>query len=49
MPLRLPPKELLDTSDEPRLPRGTGLLIALGIGAVSWAIVVAAALILLRY
>ncbi|MBN8813192.1 MULTISPECIES: hypothetical protein [Sphingomonas] len=49
MPLRLPPKELLDLSDEPRLPRGSGLLIALGIGAVSWTIVVAAALILLRY
>ncbi|WP_163827427.1 MULTISPECIES: hypothetical protein [Pseudomonadota] len=49
MPLRLPPRELLDVSDENRLPRGTGLLIAFGIGTVSWAIVVAAALILLRY
>lgn len=49
MSLRLPPKELLEPSDEPRLPRGTGPLIALGIGAVSWTIIVAGALILLRY
>lgn len=49
MSLRLPPKELLETSDEPRQSRGTGLLIAFGIGALSWAIVVVAALIVLRY
>jgi len=49
MPLPLPPRNLLDLDDEQRLPRGTGLVIAFGIGAVSWAIVVALALILLRY
>ncbi|MDG2532897.1 hypothetical protein P6144_04510 [Sphingomonas sp. HITSZ_GF] len=49
MPLPLPPRELLDLQDDTRLPRGAGMAIAFGIGLVSWAIVVAAALILLRY
>jgi|GEM_PF-1454677 hypothetical protein len=48
MPLPLPPREFLDINEEDRLPRGTGLVIAFGIGAVSWAVVVAAALLLLR-
>ena len=49
MPLPLPPRNLIDIGQEDRAPNGTGLLIAFGIGAVSWAIVVSAALILLRY
>jgi len=49
MPLPLPPREFLDIHEEDRIPRGAGLMIAFGIGAVSWAIVVAAALMLLRY
>jgi hypothetical protein len=49
MPLPLPPREMMEIKDESRLPSGAGLVIAFGIGAVSWAIVVAAALILLKY
>ncbi|MDQ0251067.1 hypothetical protein ACCC88_19415 [Sphingomonas sp. Sphisp140] len=48
MPLPLPPREFLDIHEEDRLPRGVGLIIAFGIGAVSWAIVVVAAIALLR-
>jgi hypothetical protein len=49
MPLPLPPQELIDTADEAGLSRGTGLIIAFGIGALSWAVIVATALLLLRH
>jgi hypothetical protein len=45
----LPPRQLIDIGDEDRVPNSTGLMIAFGIGAVSWAIVIAIALVLLRY
>lgn len=48
MPLPLPPQELFVAEEEGRLPRGAGLLIAFGLGAASWAVVVAVALLLLR-
>lgn len=44
----LPPRRLIDIGAEDRAPTGSGIAIAFGIGAISWAIVVAAALILLR-
>lgn len=45
----MPHRPQAEIEIQPPMPRGTGLAIAFGIGAVSWAIVVAAALILLRY
>ncbi len=48
MSLPLPPQELLDTRNDARLSRGTGLMIAFGIGALSWAVIVATALVLLN-
>ncbi|MEP9360572.1 hypothetical protein [Sphingomonas sp. KR3-1] len=47
MPLPLPPRNLLNLDDDQGLPPGMGLMIAFGIGLVSWAIVVALALVLL--
>lgn len=49
MPMNLPPRHLIDIGDEDRAPSGTGLLIAFGLGALSWAIVIGAALFLLHY
>lgn len=46
--MSLPPRHLIDIGAEDRAPTGTGIAIAFGIGAISWAIVVSAALILLR-
>ncbi|NYT40053.1 hypothetical protein HZY97_04745 [Sphingomonas sp. R-74633] len=49
MPLPLPPRNLIDIGAEDRATNGTGLMIAFGIGAVSWAIVICVALVLLKY
>lgn len=48
MPLRSPPPDLFDLDDERPLPPGMGMLIAFGIGALSWGIVVAVAVVLLH-
>lgn len=45
----LPPRHIIDIGAEDRAPTGAGLVIAFGIGAVSWAIVIGVALVLLRY
>lgn len=49
MPQPLPPRQLIDIGAEDRAPSGAGLIIAFGIGALSWAIVIGVALVLLRY
>jgi hypothetical protein len=48
MSLPLPPREFVDLDTDARLSRGAGIAIAFGLGVLSWAVVVVAALALLR-